>query len=1058
MYRTLLSLTLFTLLLLGTSPAVGQTTHTVSPGESIQAAIDGASNGDTIEVEDGTFSEDVTINKELTVNGPNAGTPGADSRAAEARIKGQVVLSADGAIFDGFEVSPPDVPNDTGKAEAIRISNTPNNVTVQNNIVRDFTDQVSATDWFDITGINVFGGDSSTPIENSTVSNNLVEQVARDQGGAGAVGISIQGNVSNATVTDNVIRDIGLERSAYGFGIVVRGTGNHSEVPSGVDVENNTIENLLADPASAFRGVGLGLEVGDAGDATFQDNTVANAQFLFEDKTNTVGLEGIISSNDFDVAILTDDSSLSQAVIFGVLQDAIDASEPAASLSVYEGTYDESITIDKALAIQAAAGVSSKPVIVGQSTNAVDINASDVTISGLDIQNPQGGGAAPTARNAVGIRVLPNSTGVTISDNHIQNIATGVETNPLGIVAFDGANNLTIQNNTLQNLEGTDADEGQAQAILLIQESTSNPTAITGALIKGNTITNVSDTRSAVAIRFNGDVRGTIEDNTISKLFTDGPAGTGFTQAIAFAKGGNGSSAPSSVTITGNTISELEDNGTDNFVGASHIIFTNDVDESTVTITDNTFNSSTPDEGYVVDATDDKDFDLSSILTVNGNTYDLPGEIIFGAGGGAFNLIVPERPATLVRAPDGDKPAAGEKLFVASGTSQRGNFKSYLDDIDGFAGNRVTGETLGTPWWLDTDRSWQVDWDASAEEVTFTLFSDDMWSTQADQISSTFTFKTFNGDAFDFAGLSIGARTTNDDDTVTYSAVQFDDGNGFKAVPEANASYNGNQFSHNFFAFAETFDAKTSDFSLRGQMRIEGELTSSDNPRFDIKAVQVPPPAECVPPELVENRDGIPDGFITVTAEDQEGVVEVGFVDEDGNPALTNFEASTESGDFETLDDGITFTLKDGATAPNSVEFKLTAVPPEGTEPGEDFTAGYFVEVENGCGSTILNDPIHTLSNSPANELAISGNYPNPFVASTTVEFGLPEAADVRLVVYDVMGRQIATLVDGPMQAGTHEAMWDGTVQNGSVAASGVYILRLQVGDQQTIHRITRVR
>ena len=64
--------------------------------------------------------------------------------------------------------------------------------------------------------------------------------------------------------------------------------------------------------------------------------------------------------------------------------------------------------------------------------------------------------------------------------------------------------------------------------------------------------------------------------------------------------------------------------------------------------------------------------------------------------------------------------------------------------------------------------------------------------------------------------------------------------------------------------------------------------------------------------------------------------------------------------------------------------------------------------------------------------------YPNPFNPQATIRFALPEAADVRLVVYDVMGREVARLAEGAFDAGRHEATFDG-----SRLASGLYLYRL---------------
>ncbi len=73
---------------------------------------------------------------------------------------------------------------------------------------------------------------------------------------------------------------------------------------------------------------------------------------------------------------------------------------------------------------------------------------------------------------------------------------------------------------------------------------------------------------------------------------------------------------------------------------------------------------------------------------------------------------------------------------------------------------------------------------------------------------------------------------------------------------------------------------------------------------------------------------------------------------------------------------------------------------------------------------------------------ALSQNYPNPFNPSTSIHFSLPTAAHVRLIVYNVLGQALATLLDGEQRAGEHEVTWDG-----STAASGVYYYRLEAGD-----------
>ncbi len=73
-------------------------------------------------------------------------------------------------------------------------------------------------------------------------------------------------------------------------------------------------------------------------------------------------------------------------------------------------------------------------------------------------------------------------------------------------------------------------------------------------------------------------------------------------------------------------------------------------------------------------------------------------------------------------------------------------------------------------------------------------------------------------------------------------------------------------------------------------------------------------------------------------------------------------------------------------------------------------------------------------------------NYPNPFNPSTQITYDLPRAGYVRLVVYDILGRAVATLVDANQKAGTHTLMWEATDHEGTPLPGGMYIARIQSG------------
>ncbi len=74
---------------------------------------------------------------------------------------------------------------------------------------------------------------------------------------------------------------------------------------------------------------------------------------------------------------------------------------------------------------------------------------------------------------------------------------------------------------------------------------------------------------------------------------------------------------------------------------------------------------------------------------------------------------------------------------------------------------------------------------------------------------------------------------------------------------------------------------------------------------------------------------------------------------------------------------------------------------------------------------------------------ALGANFPNPINPKTTLRFDMPRRAEVELAVYDVAGRRVATLIDGVMDAGHHEVVWEGRDGKGHPVSSGIYFSRL---------------
>jgi hypothetical protein len=101
-------------------------------------------------------------------------------------------------------------------------------------------------------------------------------------------------------------------------------------------------------------------------------------------------------------------------------------------------------------------------------------------------------------------------------------------------------------------------------------------------------------------------------------------------------------------------------------------------------------------------------------------------------------------------------------------------------------------------------------------------------------------------------------------------------------------------------------------------------------------------------------------------------------------------------------------------------------------------------------------DPALSLSqrSSPiASALGLDPVFPNPFNLGTQTSFVLPKMERVTLKVYDVLGREVATLVDGMMQAGEHEVTFDGRE-----LPSGVYFCRLEAAGDVRVQKMVMLR
>ena len=101
----------------------------------------------------------------------------------------------------------------------------------------------------------------------------------------------------------------------------------------------------------------------------------------------------------------------------------------------------------------------------------------------------------------------------------------------------------------------------------------------------------------------------------------------------------------------------------------------------------------------------------------------------------------------------------------------------------------------------------------------------------------------------------------------------------------------------------------------------------------------------------------------------------------------------------------------------------------------DDYTPSTGINVEPALGT-------NTQHNNVPVDYYLSQNYPNPFNPTTQISYAIPSAGNVRLVVYDILGREIATLVNEFKTAGYYGVNFDA-----SNLASGIYVYRIEAGD-----------
>ncbi|NQT24193.1 T9SS type A sorting domain-containing protein [candidate division KSB1 bacterium] len=137
----------------------------------------------------------------------------------------------------------------------------------------------------------------------------------------------------------------------------------------------------------------------------------------------------------------------------------------------------------------------------------------------------------------------------------------------------------------------------------------------------------------------------------------------------------------------------------------------------------------------------------------------------------------------------------------------------------------------------------------------------------------------------------------------------------------------------------------------------------------------------------------------------------------------------------------------------NMVDLRFLVLNPD--EPAQILFDPLYIETTRMNPTQVVVNPE---SSAHPVQLVLHPNYPNPFNASTVLSYSLEKSGKVRLDVQNTLGQQVACLIEGHLEAGSHSIHWNGTDDHGQAVPSGVYILTLQTQAQRLVRKINLIR
>ncbi|HOO53398.1 MAG TPA: NosD domain-containing protein [Methanothrix sp.] len=481
---------------------------------SIQAAINAACPGDTIEVQSGIYYENVDVNKTLTLRGVDNGTglPVVDAGGSGSAI----TLSADGCTLEGFGAT-----NSGGEFPCAGISVTSDNNSISGN-------NVSSNNWdgisLDYSSANTISGNTVTDNAATGIylrysSDNTIEENAANSNGLGGISLwpssennIVIGNTANYNTQNGIY--VGESNSNTVSGNTA--TGNHQY---GIWLSSSSGNNTISDN-TATGNILYGIHLSSSSGNTIYQNSFNNTNNSWSDSSNTwnsPALRGnrwsdytgrdidgdgigdapynISGGSEQDYYPLTNNSGPLTLTVcasgcdYTRIQDAVNAALPGDTIEVWSGTYREHVNVSKQLTLRGVDTGTGLPVVDADgSGSAITLNADGCTLEGFVARNSYNGICVYSDGNTIsGNNVTSNTYGIHLtsaSDNIISGNTATINTKN-GIDLDHSSNNTILGNTATRNtmhgivvyyssnntVSGNDATNNDDDGILLSSSS-----------------------------------------------------------------------------------------------------------------------------------------------------------------------------------------------------------------------------------------------------------------------------------------------------------------------------------------------------------------------------------------------------------------------------------------------------------------------------------------------------------------------------------------------------------------------------------------------------------